>query len=139
MNPLNDIASALLTHATNLPEITAGRTGEGGNIPQAPYVEVGDGRGQVSGLAAGAGMDRITAEVFVIVYERFNGSNPAPQKELLRGVMWDYYNAIRADYTLGDLCEEARLVGFDADITKRNNIDYWYLAMTVEVRLEVAL
>ncbi|MEM7734441.1 MAG: hypothetical protein AAF267_01510 [Deinococcota bacterium] len=137
MNPLDDIAKALLTKATALPEITDGRTGEGGIIPSTPYIEVGDGRGQVQGLAAGAGMDDLTAQFFVIAYERFNGSDPAPQKETLRKFYWDYYGALRADYTLGDLCEEARVTGFDADLTKRNNVEYWYFALTVEVRLEI--
>jgi hypothetical protein len=136
-NPLDDIAKALLAKATALPEIKGGRTGEGGSIPEAPYVEVGDGRGQVEGLAAGAGMDRLTTQFFVIVYERFNGANPAPQKETLRKVFWDYYGTVRADYTLGDLCEEARVISFDADLTKRNNVEYWYFALTVEVRLEI--
>jgi len=136
-NPLNDIAVALLFKATALPAIVDGRTGEGGNIPRAPYVEVGDGRGSITPYTAGAGgLDEITVQFYVIVYERFNGANPATQKELLRGVAWDYYTALKTDPSLGGLCDEARVNSFDADLTKRNNVDYWFMALEVAVRLE---
>lgn len=139
-NPLNDIAVALLSKATALAAIVDGRTGEGGNIPQTPYVEVGDGRGSIVPYTAGAGgLDELTAQFFVIVYDRFNGANPAAQKETLRGIAWDYYAALKADPTLGGLCDEAQVGSFDGDLTERNGTRYWFMALEVTVRLEVSL
>jgi len=52
-------------------------------------------------------------------------------------VAWDYYKALKSDPTLGGLCYEARVSSFDADLTERNGIQYWFMALEVTVRLEV--
>jgi hypothetical protein len=136
-NPLDDIAQALLVHATSLPGIVGGRTGEGGSISQTPFVEVGDGRGSITPLAAGGGgLDDIEPGFFVIYYERYNGANPEEQKRALRSYLWGLYTALKADETLGGLVEEARITEWDADLTTRNNTQYWFLALTISARWE---
>lgn len=136
-NPLDDIANALLAHALALPDVAGGRTGEGGSIPQTPYVEVGDGRGNVTPIAAGAGgTDDLEPTFFVIFYERFNGANPEAQKQRLRSLFYSYYTALKGDYDLGNLVDECVVTGWDSDLTARNNTQYWFLALNIRARWE---
>lgn len=137
MNPLDDMARALLDHALALPGVVGGRTGEGGSIPQTPYVEIGDGSGNVDPESAGAGgIDEITPTFYVIFYDRFIGSKPEEQKETLRGLFWSMYQALKDDYDLGGLVDEVRVQSFDADTAERNGSQYWFMALRIFVRWE---
>lgn len=138
MNPLDDIAKALLAHALALPGVVGGRTGEGGTIPQTPYVEVGDMPGNIDPETAGAGgLDAITPAFVVIFYERFVGSQPEAQKESLRHYWWQMYGRLKDDPTLGGLVDECRVQSWDPNVTERNGSQYWYMALQIFMRWEV--
>lgn len=131
-NPLNDIALALLQKALDLNSVQGGRTGEGGQIPKTPYVEIGDGQGEIEFIAAGYGQRRHVVQFYAIFYVPALNV-PDEEKATLRQIYWDYYEALKSDLTLGGLCEQSQITGYQTDITERDKRSYWYWATQIEV------
>lgn len=136
-NPLDPIAHALLDKALALPGVRGGRTGEGGPVPETPYVEVGDGQSTLEPLGgAGCQREQVGATFYVVFYVRFDGADPEARKAELRELVWGYRSSLLADLTLAGTVESARVQGWDIDLTERNRTQYWYAALEVEVQFE---
>jgi len=136
-NPLDDAARALLAHALALPGVKGGRTGEGGPVPETPFVEVGDGVSELEPVSAGAGaIYHASLGFYVLFYVPYTGADPEAEKATLRELVWGFYQAVKADYALGGVARYARVRRWDIDLTAREKRRLWYAAIEVEVQLE---
>lgn len=136
MNPLHDIAQALLALALGVDGVRAGRTGAGGPIYETVFVEIDDARGRSEAVAAGADLEHFFPSYHVVFYDNFTGADPEAEKERLRLIFWAFRAALYQDRTLGGLVDDVLLAEWDADLLSRHNELYWYWAATVRCELE---
>ena len=143
-SPPEQIAQALLAKALALSVTTAdgrtltirgGRTGEGGAIPETPYVEIGDAGWQFQSVAAGYGQDHVTGRFAVIFYRQY-AKEVDREKEELREFFWAFREAMRGDPELGGLVHFARVAEARVGLAPREGRHYWYWMTIVEVVFE---
>lgn len=116
--------------------VKGGRSGEGGPIPETPFVEIGDAGWDVQVQSASVGaLDYIRAR-YAVVFYRIYGREVDREKEDLRELFWAFRSALLADPTLGGIVTYAHVVEARTGLIPREGKHYWFWIAEVEVHVE---
>ncbi len=131
------LAKALAVSATGSDGRTiapkGGRTGEGGPIPETPFVEIGDAGWELEYVGSANAYDRDEARArYAVIFYRQFAKETDREKEDLRELFWAFRAALRADYTLGGLVDYAHVGRARVGLTPREGKWYWFLIAEVE-------
>lgn len=143
-SPIERVAQALLTMALGLTAtgedgrpiaVKGGRAGQGGPIPETPFVEVADIGWYMDPRPGSYGREFMRGRYAVVFYRAY-GREVDREAEDLRELFWAFRDALRADYTLGGLVDWAHVEQARLDLIPREGKWYWAWTTLVEVSLE---
>ena len=103
------------------------------SFPNTPACEVIVGDGRLRSLAAGANDSLENLRVQVVYYVALT-QNLETDEQTLLPIVTAFINALAEDdfdYTLGGHVEDVRVIGFEFDVIKRNNL--WFRYGSVEL------
>lgn len=136
MTDLLAVADKLKGLAAAVPGVKGAYLGVNDAFPVTPAAEIIIGDGRLQTLAAGQHVQLETMQVSVVFYTPLFRSLERDERELIPLVKTfvETITAENFDFTLGDLVEDIRPIGFSFDVVVRNNKQpYRYAA--VDLRL----